>query len=341
MLRRWSCNGFTLIELLVVIAIIALLVAIVLPALGSARKTAKMTKEQAALHNLLVSYGNYTSDAKDALIPASPHWDWCHVLPNGYPYNGRKIIPADPRNGSWMQEGSSCKTWVFHMISVGVLPVEAAQLDPATMADFNTRDASPMPSGNAPNTSDFTGRPTGWHAAIAFHPTFGMNGTYVGGSYAHGAFRGGNPEANPAIAGGKFYVTRLTDTKRPAKLIAFTTSRGGDVADGSWWSYGANDPDSGRMRPGYWQVTAPRPSPRNRGTATTAYSLGGGWAASDKFNPLSPPSWWGMMDARHFGKVLTGMMDGHVEVESITDIRDMQRWSNHADIKDWNFVPAR
>lgn len=58
-------SGFTLIELLVVIAIIALLVGILLPALGEARKSSRKATCQSNLHQFGIAYQNYASDFKD------------------------------------------------------------------------------------------------------------------------------------------------------------------------------------------------------------------------------------------------------------------------------------
>lgn len=55
-------RAFTLIELLVVIAVIALLIGILLPSLGAARKTARVTTCTARLHQLGVALGLYWND---------------------------------------------------------------------------------------------------------------------------------------------------------------------------------------------------------------------------------------------------------------------------------------
>jgi prepilin-type N-terminal cleavage/methylation domain-containing protein len=60
-------NGFTLIELLVVIAIIALLISILLPALGQARKTARLAKGTANLKQMNVATHSYTADFQDRI----------------------------------------------------------------------------------------------------------------------------------------------------------------------------------------------------------------------------------------------------------------------------------
>ncbi|MEZ6190639.1 MAG: type II secretion system protein [Phycisphaerales bacterium] len=73
-------NGFTLIELLVVISIIALLVGILLPALGAARKSAQNIKCLSNLRQVGIGTMGYAIDSKDFLPPCwittnKPGWD--------------------------------------------------------------------------------------------------------------------------------------------------------------------------------------------------------------------------------------------------------------------------
>lgn len=60
-------NGFTLIELLVVISIIALLIAILLPALGAARRSARNAQCLGRMSNMAVALYAYPVDNKDFL----------------------------------------------------------------------------------------------------------------------------------------------------------------------------------------------------------------------------------------------------------------------------------
>ncbi|MCP3903286.1 MAG: type II secretion system protein [Planctomycetes bacterium] len=58
-------SGFTVIELLVVVSIIALLVGILLPAIGKARDQARMTISQANLRNLAAAHAAYAAEWND------------------------------------------------------------------------------------------------------------------------------------------------------------------------------------------------------------------------------------------------------------------------------------
>ncbi len=73
-------KGFTLIELLVVVSIIALLVAMLVPALEGAKKQARLTVCQVNLHHMGLGLNLYAGDNNE-YFPTGPNG----VYPPGYP----------------------------------------------------------------------------------------------------------------------------------------------------------------------------------------------------------------------------------------------------------------
>ncbi|MFM1833584.1 MAG: hypothetical protein RLZZ461_1900 [Planctomycetota bacterium] len=65
-------QGFTIVELLVVVSIIALLIAILLPAIGKARNAARQTQSAGNLRNLAVANGTYAADWQDRQFTGCP-----------------------------------------------------------------------------------------------------------------------------------------------------------------------------------------------------------------------------------------------------------------------------
>lgn len=69
---RHPARAFTLIELLVVIAIIALLIGLLLPALGKAKAAGRQTTCLSDMHQMALALSIYTNDSRDSL--PYPNW---------------------------------------------------------------------------------------------------------------------------------------------------------------------------------------------------------------------------------------------------------------------------
>jgi prepilin-type N-terminal cleavage/methylation domain-containing protein len=335
--RVRSRRAFTLIELLVVIAIIALLIGILLPALGQARKSAKMTAEMGALQQFGRSYATYAGDFSGNVIPAYLHWAWAHPWPNGFgsdPRAGRiDMRVTDDRgsgetgqgSGSVQMEGYVVKSWPWRLYPY-MSDIRGLIFDKATLSEFSSRPA-PAHGYDTGNT---------WQRAVSWHPSWGLNGVYVGGDHMSGAFNSSTGLDIQVAGVRRYWVKNLADVRDASMLIAASSTRGRDVNG------------SGTVRFGHYMAPSPRPHPIGRLAHTI--NLGGGWynnAQSTKWNPNLPPNVWGEnadalgfafgLDFRHFDKALTVQLDGHCSALTIEQMKDMRRWANKAARPDWNF----
>ena len=157
---RRSSAGFTLVELLVVIGIIALLISILLPALGKARKSAQTVKCLSNLHQMGILMAMYTTQSKGQ-------------LPYGYYGGGPTLATAQDYNADYASDWS---TLLGYMLGGRFSPVsygQALQTTGTTAVGAGSRGIFTCPS--AQQTATFANIVNHYTANFKLMPSLGRN----------------------------------------------------------------------------------------------------------------------------------------------------------------------
>jgi len=292
---RRASGGFTLIELLVVIAIIALLIGILLPALGKAKVTAMAVREQSGMRQTMLAYTMYAQDNRDNLLLGYPDTTlWGKMVRD-------RTDPRDFNNQRLGQVIGSRYPW--RLISYFDGNFEGLYQDERVIQDL--ADSQGASTGSA---ADYQMR-----YVISLFPSFGLNSLFVGGGI-NGDFTGFSDSGRQLY--GKFYVTKMYEVKRPSNLMAFGSSRFYDDSDAAIIK--------GRVE-GHYSIKAP---------SVYAVS-GRKWDLEYDENTDFVERNSGHVSLRYNGKGISGLIDGHADQWGWDDFNDMRHWSNDATSADW------
>ncbi|MFN7020158.1 MAG: type II secretion system protein [Phycisphaerales bacterium] len=293
-------RAFTLIELLVVIAIIALLVSLLLPALGTARMAGRQTVELSNVRQLAAAAHTYATDYKGSFCPIQDqHW----VVPAGVPSSfGFRA------EGSW-------RVYLFEFVggepAAYDSPMEREMIYRDGVSAYDVRRSNnrisqvdPEAFGKVRSSEIYNRSAIG--ANLVHY--WGWNANY---RYPEGRGPFGRPYISSAMREtgvGSTYqegLARVDEVVMPSRLILFGSGGTDHPAypEDSWWIYKFDGPVRGSGFNRYLQHLAYQSEPgalRFNGKGAYSFSDGSARLLDPRDIPCNAGQcWWSLNYASH------------------------------------------
>ncbi|MEZ6244084.1 MAG: prepilin-type N-terminal cleavage/methylation domain-containing protein [Phycisphaerales bacterium] len=320
MRERRTGRGFTLIELLVVIAIIALLIGILLPALGAARKSAWTTIALNNARQVNLGVTTYTASSKD-YYPAS------YVYPRSRDPEDFGWNLADQRDPQPNQEYGYIH-WSYALFGNGEVPEEAFESPallnrgaPRTNPGPREEDWEPGQVDKATHSALGSGGGMTQDRQVA-RCAFGGNAAVFPRNKFNQTSTGGYPRNNVFVRDSMIefpsrtiLIAEYGDGSKNWRILA----RSIDSTDGGSWTSGSHRPIMPFLLYGGDQYHDPTSLTNNPNRPAMQYPFPSSIVDDDE---LGEASWidhevqLNVMSRAHSGKGVAGYTDGHSELRT-------------------------